>query len=244
MRGKSVSANIFLCFCIMIFLMGIGCSPGGSGSDGGSGEEAWTSAEVDQVMNSLTDAANSSGAFSSASADVRALEAGTKSVDNTGNVLNAVKGVTLTNTCSTAHYQSAAAVSDSTACSAGGHITWSGNVNIYCNQWMYHSPTQYVPEYCNCTGEWRTGTLITFQYGDRTNNLNDCDVGGLIVDGTVTFTMTGPADAPDFQYVGYLTANRRGTTGGLRPLRSCIVDFGYWGTSKTWHGTICGSTVH
>ncbi len=243
MKRKSVAAYILPFFCIIIILAGIGCSSGGSGGD--SSEASWTTDEVNQLMDSLTDAADSSGAFSSPDADVRVEEAGTKAVDNgAGNCATALKGATFTNTCSTSHYQSAAVVSDSMACPAGGHITWSGNVNIYCNQWMYHNATQYVPEYCECTGEWRTGTMITFQYGDRTNNLNDCDTGGVIVDGTVTFTMTGPADAPDFQYVGVLTANRKGSTGGLRPLKSCIVNFGYWGASKTWHGTICGSTVH
>jgi hypothetical protein len=246
MSRKSVSRKIMLCFCMMIFLIGIGCSSSNSdGDSSGDSSNKITQEEVNQLMASLTGAVDASGANSSSSANVKAMEISPNIADgDTENSANDVKGgITLTNTCSTSDYNSQAALNDSTSCSSSGHITWTGNMKIYCTSWKYYNPTQYSDQYCTCDGDWRSQTMIVFQYGDRTNNLYDCDMGSLIVDGTVTFTMSGPTEAPDMQYVGTLSLNRRGVTGGLHQLGSCSINYGYWGNAKQWHGTICGRQV-
>ncbi len=246
MKRKSVSAKIMFCFFVMVFLIGIGCSSSSSNDDSsGDSSNKLTQAEANQLMASLTAAVDASGANSPSGTDVKAKSSTDAAADDTENSTKDVKaGITLTNTCSTSNYQAQAALNDSTACSSGGHITWTGNIKTYCTSWTYYQPTQYNNEYCVCNGDWLSQSLITFQYGDRTNNLNDCDMGGLIVDGTVTFTMSGAAEAPDMQFVGTLSLNRRGVTGGLHQLESCSVNYGYWGGSKQWHGSICGYPVH
>jgi hypothetical protein len=248
MSRKSVSEKIVLCFCIIIFLTGIGCSSGSSGDDSNGNSTSnnkITQEEANQLMNSLTGAVNASGATSSSSANVKAEINENISDGKTENSANDLKAsVTLATTCSTSNYQAQAALNDSTACSSAGHITWTGNIKTYCTSWMYYPPTQYNNEYCVCNGEWRSQTMVVFQYGDRTNNLYDCDMGGLIVDGTVTLTMSGPAEDPDMQFAGTLSLNRRGSTGGLHPLESCNINYGYWASSKQWHGSICGYPVH
>jgi hypothetical protein len=246
MRRKNVSKKIELCFLIMIFLIAIGCSSSNSGSDSsGNSSNKITEEEANQLMNSLNGSVNASGATSPSSANVKAKLSTNAADSDTVNSANDVKAkVTLINTCSTSNYQAQAALNDSTACSSGGHITWTGNIKTYCTSWTYYQPTQYNSEYCVCNGEWHSQTMVEFQYGDRTNNLYDCDMGGLIVDGTVNFTMSGRVEDPDMQYVGTLSLNRRGVTGGLHQLESCRIDYGYWASSKQWHGSICGYPVH
>ena len=71
MRRKSFSANIMLCFCVMIFLIGIGCSSSNSNDDSSSdSSNKLTQEEANQLMDSLTAAVDASGANSSANADV------------------------------------------------------------------------------------------------------------------------------------------------------------------------------
>jgi len=117
------------------------------------------------------------------------------------------------------------AVSAAANCPAGGHITITGNFYV----------------------DAQAGTFsvsLTMQVGDRSNNLNDCDVGGgLILDGTIRFDMSGSAASWSGNMNGSLSINRRGPTGGLVPITSdCGIFVGYRSDGYA-AGTICGETV-
>lgn len=88
------------------------------------------------------------------------------------------------------------------ACPVKGRITYSGNVTVTASE----------------TDATVRG-LIAFYVSDRTNNLNDCEVGGgLILDGSLTFTIAGSAlTGVGFSLAGTIGTNRRGPTGGLIP---------------------------
>ena len=88
------------------------------------------------------------------------------------------------------------------ACPVKGRITYSGNVTVTAAE----------------TDATVRG-LIAFYVSDRTNNLNDCEVGGgLILDGSLTFTIAGSAlTGVGFSLAGTIGTNRRGPTGGLIP---------------------------
>lgn len=88
------------------------------------------------------------------------------------------------------------------ACPVKGRITYSGNVTVTASE-------------TNATIQG----LIGFNVSDRTNNLNDCEVGGgLILDGSLVFTIAGSATAGvGFSLTGTISVNRRGPTGGLVP---------------------------
>ena len=117
------------------------------------------------------------------------------------------------------------AVSTSAACPAAGHITVSGNYYV----------------------DAQAGTFsvsLTMQVGDRSNNLNDCDVGGgLIIDGTIYFNMSGSAASWSGNMNGSLSINRRGPTGGLVPITSDCGIFVTYRSNGYAGGTICGETV-
>lgn len=89
------------------------------------------------------------------------------------------------------------------ACPVAGRITYSGNVTVTASE-------------TNATVQG----LIGFNVSDRTNNLNDCDVGGgLILDGSLTFAIAGSLTAGvGFSLTGTISVNRRGPTGGLVPV--------------------------
>lgn len=88
------------------------------------------------------------------------------------------------------------------ACPVAGRITYTGNVTVTASE-------------TNATIQG----LIAFKVSDPTNNLNDCNVGdGLILSGSLTFTIAGSATAGvGFSLSGYINVNRRGPTGGLVP---------------------------
>lgn len=88
------------------------------------------------------------------------------------------------------------------ACPVSGRITYAGNFTVTASE-------------TNATIQGMT----TFKVSDPTNNLNDCNVGdGLILSGTLTFTIAGSVTAGvGFSLSGYINVNRRGLTGGLVP---------------------------
>ena len=89
-----------------------------------------------------------------------------------------------------------------TACPVAGRISYSGNVTVEASE----------------TDATIQG-LIGFNVSDPTNNLNDCEVGGgIILNGSLVLTMAGSASAGiGLSLTGTITANRRGTAGGLVP---------------------------
>jgi hypothetical protein len=116
------------------------------------------------------------------------------------------------------------------ACPVSGHITQSGNVTV-------SGDTD--------AGTWSVYGLVTFQIGDRTNNLNDCEVAqGVIVDGTLTLTVAGDdAQGVGCTVTGSFSINRRGSAGGLEPHGSCFVFLNVPKGGARATGTICGRTV-
>ena len=91
------------------------------------------------------------------------------------------------------------AINGSYACPAGGHITMVGNFYVNAQAGTF-------------SAQW------TFNVGDRGNNLNDCDVGGVIIDGSIYFSMSGGQTSWSATMDGSLTVNRRGPSGGLIPI--------------------------
>lgn len=155
-----------------------------------------------------------------------------------------VDSMTFTHSASYDRYTANA--NDVSPCTGGGHITYTGTLVIACTAGAtYDHDTGYLT---SC-GTWHTSIDFTFEFGDRTNNLNDCDVGGgLILDGTVYFTGSGNDAKLSMNLDGTLSLNTRGDTGGLKPYCesvicsdcSIFVSFPYGGTAS---GTICGYTV-
>lgn len=88
------------------------------------------------------------------------------------------------------------------ACPVAGRITYSGNMTVTASE-------------TNATIQG----LIGFNVSDRTNNLNDCEVGGgIILDGSMVFTIAGSVTTGvGFSLTGTISVNRRGPTGGLVP---------------------------
>jgi len=88
------------------------------------------------------------------------------------------------------------------ACPVAGRISYSGNVNITASE----------------TDATING-LIGFNVSDPTNNLYDCEVGnGIILNGSLVLTIAGSATTGiGISLTGTITANRRGTAGGLVP---------------------------
>ena len=132
-------------------------------------------------------------------------------------------------------------VSKVTPCPGGGHVTASGNIVVTC-------PTPPATGDCTIYG------AVTFQYGDRTNNLNDCAyANGLVVDGTLNLTMTGGGSGAALKLTetinGLLSLNRKGPTGGLVPievsgLSSCFISLKAAVPAHTITGTVCGQAVN
>lgn len=117
-------------------------------------------------------------------------------------------------------------------CPAGGHVTWTGNDN-----------SSYDPD----TGITYIATAIKMQYGDPTNNLNDCAVvkNDLILDGSLNLIISGklPGEGVGAMMNGTISINRRGPTGGLVPRGSCWIFLEIMrGTTKVT-GTVCGRSV-
>jgi hypothetical protein len=116
-------------------------------------------------------------------------------------------------------------VSGSAPCPVAGHVTFAGNIFVD-----------------DKTGN--TQGTITMQYGDRTNNLADCEVaGGVIVDGTITLTISGGQAGIALGMAGTLSVNRRGQSGGLHPLGSCLIQIHVAANANTATGSVCGQSI-
>lgn len=113
-------------------------------------------------------------------------------------------------------------------CAVSGHITYAGNITA--------SATQT---------SWSVYGGITFQVGDRTNNLNDCEVSaGAFVDGTLNFTIAGSnVDGIGWTMNGSLESARKGPTGGLSPRGSCFVMLQMPRNGTRVTGTVCGQSI-
>lgn len=210
-------------FFVIPMLLIVSCEGGDSSSDDSSD---LTSSELNTILELLVDAMNDSGGGSSK----------TSSIDVNQSVEH--YKYSYSTTCNDTHYWFTAAVSDTYPCPTSGHVTYSGNLKTFCSSWMYH--TNHTT-YCVCNGDWHTQNSLTFQYSDPTNNLYDCESGGIIVDGTVYINASGTGTVINISITGTLGINRRGPTGGLVPITSdCSIFLYYNGTSGEWSGTICG----
>ncbi len=114
------------------------------------------------------------------------------------------------------------------ACPVSGHVTYTGNITT---SWD--------------TTSWSVYGLVTFNYGDRTNNLNDCQVtSDAVLDGTLTFTISGNNNEPiGWSLTGTIEVDKP-VNGGLSPRGSCFVaiTLPHGGTKAT--GTICGQSIN
>ncbi len=128
-----------------------------------------------------------------------------------------------------------------TACPAGGHVTTGGTIVATC-------PNPPATGDCSVYG------AVTFQFGDRTNNLNDCTyANGLVVDGTLYLTISGSGSGATLTLTetlnGGVELNRKGPTGGLIPIsingiHTCFVFLTAKVPERTITGTVCGRTVN
>lgn len=115
-------------------------------------------------------------------------------------------------------------------CQVAGRISWTGNV-----PWTADTTT----------GAWTIGGGVVFQLGDRTNNLNDCQVApDVILDGTLNLIVSGNnVDGVGSSLNGYINFNRRGSAGGLVPRGSCWVYVTVMRGATRATGTVCGHPV-
>jgi len=114
-------------------------------------------------------------------------------------------------------------------CAVAGHVTYTGNITVSASETA-----------------WSVGGGVTFQMGDRTNNLNDCEVApDVIMDGTLNFTIAGDnVEGIGWTMNGTITANRRGPTGGLSPRGSCFVMLSLMRGASKVTGSVCGYAVN
>ena len=216
---------LFLCAVLSVMIYSCGSNGTSSSSDSGSD---LTTDEINSINHLLMNAVNSAGTTSSQQGAPNLLQS------------TPMEAISFANTCNGSNYQFTAAVNDTKACPTAGHITYTGNLKTYCSSWQYHtSPAVF----CSCTGDWNTANQLTFQFGDRTNNLFDCETSGIILDGTVYVNATGKDTAIDLSINGSLSVNRRGPSGGLVPLNSCFINLLYKSSTGAWSGTICGRSV-
>jgi LSD1 subclass zinc finger protein len=117
----------------------------------------------------------------------------------------------------------------SVACAVAGHMTYTGNITSIVNE-----------------ASWSVSGGIVFQFGDRTNNLNDCEVApDAIMDGTLNFVIAASsAEGIGWTMNGTITANRRGPTGGLSPRGSCFVMLSLMRGASKVTGSVCGYAVN
>ena len=208
---------------LLLFLFSLAIfSCGGSGT---SSSNDLTSDEINSIIEVLNNVMNDSGSGGGAESSTAELSA-----------------YNYTTTCNGTYYRFSSAVSDTFSCPNGGHVTYSGNLRTDCSAWTYYtSPSTY----CVCSGDWVVANSMTFQYSDLTNNLNDCDIGGIIVDGTINLSAVGTLPNINISMTGTLGLNRRGPTGGLVPITSdCSIFLYYTSSTASWTGTICGRSVN
>jgi hypothetical protein len=114
-------------------------------------------------------------------------------------------------------------------CAVAGHITYTGNITAIASE-----------------TSWSVSGGVVFQVGDRTNNLNDCEVSpDVIMDGTLNFTIAGDStQGMGWTMNGTISANRRGPTGGLVPRGSCFVMLSQLKGATKVTGSVCGYAVN
>ncbi|MGZ6141966.1 MAG: hypothetical protein ACXWLM_01450 [Myxococcales bacterium] len=116
------------------------------------------------------------------------------------------------------------AFSHTIGCPAGGHITISGNITIYTNAVTY---------------------ISTVNYGDRSNNLYDCQFGnGLVIDGTLYMNITAYQTYGHTSINGSLELARKGPSNGLIPLDSCFINLVYDTRTRVLSGSVCGDSIY
>jgi hypothetical protein len=195
------------------------------GSSDSSGGGSVQQADVDQIASSLADAV----------ASVSSAQSSGLTADGTSptNALVAEPR--------SARVSARAAVNHVVACPVDGHVTTTGNVFASC-------PTPPATGACTMSG------AVTINFGDRTNNLNDCTyANGLIIDGSLFVTLSGTANGTAItlseSLTGSLSLNRKGPSGGLVPidvggLGSCFVFLTAKIPERTITGDVCGIAVN
>jgi hypothetical protein len=138
-------------------------------------------------------------------------------------------------------FTSKAVLNFTTNCPAGGHVTTRGNFFVSC-------PTPPATGACTFSG------AATINFGDATNNLNDCAYeNGLIVDGGLNLMISGSGTAASVTLtetlVGGLSLNRKGPTGGLVPISIngigvCMILLTAKLPERTITGSVCGLSVN
>ena len=218
--------KLTLISCAFLFATITGC---GAGSSSTSGD--LTTAQVDSISAAIVGAMNASGSGG----------AGASSIDIAEAPVADTSSFSYAETCNGTTNSFTAAASGTYSCPTDGHVTYSGNLKTSCTTWTYYtSPSVY----CVCNGDWVTANSMTFQFGDRTNNLYDCNSGGVILDGTIYVNATGTGTDINISITGTLSVNKRGSSGGLEAITSdCSIFMYYTSSTAKWTGTICGYSV-
>jgi len=191
-----------------------------------------TTDQVNSISAAIVGAMNAAGGGSYGASSIN--------VDNESPIAQ-ISSNTYAETCSGTKDEFAATANGTYNCPTDGHVTYTGNLKTSCTAWEYYSKPVVA---CDCTGDWVTANSMTFQYGDRTNNLYDCNSGGVILDGTIYVNATGTGVDINISITGTLSVNKRGDAGGLVPITSdCSIFMYYTGSTAKWTGTICGYPV-
>jgi hypothetical protein len=218
-----------LFLCVILSVMITSC---GSKSDSGSGEStALTDDEIDTINTTMMAAINS--------ADVSSTNSSQDATDLTRST--AMGAITYALSCNTSNHRFTATFNETESCETDGHINISGNLKSSCTAWTYFTDPMV---YCVCNGDWNTRNEFKFEFGDRTNNLNDCEDSGIILDGILYVDAWGTGTAINMSVDGTLSVNRRGVTGGLSPIDSCFYFLRWTASTRRWSGSICGRSVY
>ncbi len=119
-------------------------------------------------------------------------------------------------------------VAVSVRCPAAGHVTTHGSVVSVC------------PDSGGCI----VSSTVNIDFGNAANAWDDCEyTNGLIVHGSLLFTLAGTADSLAGRVEGVLKNHRRGPTGGLMDMEDCTVSLVALAPQGTASGTICGRAI-
>ncbi len=179
-----------------------------------------SSAEITAVANALTSGASSVSSSAASSADV---------LPASGNVLALPGGAAPTspNTISVP-------LNNSVACPVSGRVSYAGNII-----------DTYTTSSTGAITSWDLTAVLTFNYGDPTNNLNDCKVtSDLVVDGTLNFILNGDnTSGIEWTLNGTIEIDQP-VNGGLSPRGSCMIAIGQMKGATTVTGSVCGQSIN
>lgn len=179
-----------------------------------------SSTEITALANALSSSASSVSSSASASADM---------LPANGNVL-ALPGGSAPANANTITVP----LNSSVNCPVGGRVSYTGDLI-----------DSYTTSNTGAITSWNLTAAITFNYGDPTNNLYDCQVtSNLVLDGTLNFILSGDnTSGIGWSLNGTIEVDQP-VNGGLSPRGSCLVAIGQMKGATTVTGSVCGQSIN